>query len=157
MGVPFAMALDFKPSARGGCDPCAQGRSKHQPVSMHYTPHMERFLGETRSRLARVHQAVRKLRIKSVPHNSVKAIRKENRRDPGPQRGRGTWDNFLKIHAATLWQCDFFSTKFLTPKGLRDIFVLVFLHVETRRLADGGDDWRTLVTRQRRLSRLRTP
>jgi len=40
----------------------------------------------------------------------------------------------LKIHAATLWQCDFFSKKVLTPKGLRDIFVLVFLHVETRRV-----------------------
>jgi putative transposase len=72
--------------------------------------------------------------IKSVSRNTVKAILKENGLDPGPQRGRGTWDNFLKIHAATLWQCDFFSKKVLTPKGLRDIFVLVFLHVETRRV-----------------------
>ena len=53
---------------------------------------------------------------------------------PRPARGKGTWDKFLKIHAATLWQCDFFSKKVLTPKGLRDIFVLVFLHVETRRV-----------------------
>ena len=95
---------------------------------------MERFLGETRSRLARVHQALRKLYITSVPHTSVKAIRKENGLDPGPQRGRGTWDNFLKIHAATPWQCDSFPKKVLTPKGFRDIFVLVFLHVDTRRV-----------------------
>ena len=76
---------------------------------------------------------LRKLNIKSVSRNTVKKILKENGLDPGPA-GKGTWDNFLKIHAATLWQCDFFSKKVLTPKGLRDIFVLVFLHVETRRV-----------------------
>jgi len=69
-----------------------------------------------------------------VSQNTVRKILKENGLDPGPARGRGTWDDFLKIHVATLWQCDFFSKKVLTPKGLRDIFVLVFLHVETRRV-----------------------
>jgi putative transposase len=38
------------------------------------------------------------------------------------------------IHAATLWQCDFFSKRVLTIKGFRDLFVLVFLHVESRRV-----------------------
>ena len=52
----------------------------------------------------------------------------------GPQHGPGIWDDFLKIHAATLWQCDFFSKRALTPKGFRDLFVLVFLHVGTRRV-----------------------
>jgi putative transposase len=46
----------------------------------------------------------------------------------------GSWDEFLKIHAASLWQCDFLSNKVLTPKGLQDLFVLVFLHVGTRRV-----------------------
>lgn len=36
----------------------------------------------------------------------MKVILKENNLDPGPQRGEGTWDEFLKIHAQTLWQCD---------------------------------------------------
>jgi putative transposase len=40
----------------------------------------------------------------------------------------------LKLHAATRWQSDFFSKKTLTIKGFRDAFVLVFLHVETRRV-----------------------
>ena len=75
---------------------------------------------------------LRKLNIKSVSRNTVKAILKENGLEPGPAHGKGTWDNFLKIHAATLRQCDFFSKKILMPKGLSDIFVLVFLHVETR-------------------------
>ena len=30
---------------------------------------------------------------------------------PGPQRGVGTWDEFLKLHAATLWQCDFLCVR----------------------------------------------
>lgn len=72
--------------------------------------------------------------IKSVSRNTVKATLKENGLNPGLARGKSTWDEFLKIHAATLWQCDFFSKKVLTPKGLRDIFVLVFLHIDGRRV-----------------------
>jgi putative transposase len=63
----------------------------------------------------------------------VKAILKENGLDPGPKRGAGTWDELLKIHAATLWQCDFYAKKVLTVKGFRDLYLLVFLHVETWR------------------------
>ena len=77
---------------------------------------------------------LKKLGIRSVSRNTVKNILKANGLDPGPKRGVGTWDEFLKIHAATLWQCDFISIKALTPKGFRDLFVLVFLHVETRRV-----------------------
>jgi putative transposase len=76
---------------------------------------------------------LKKLGIQSVSRNTVKRILKANGLDPGPKRGLGTWDEFLKIHAATLWQCDFLAVKSLTPKGFRDLFVLVFLHVETRR------------------------
>jgi len=77
---------------------------------------------------------LRKLGIQSVSRNTVKNILKENGLEPGPKRGEGTWDEFLKTHAATLWQCDFYSKKVLTLKGFRDLFLLVFLHVETRRV-----------------------
>ena len=77
---------------------------------------------------------LRKLGVKAVSRNTVKNILKENGLDPGPKRGAGTWDEFLKIHAATLWQCDFYAKKVLTIKGFRDLFLLVFLHVETRRV-----------------------
>ena len=53
---------------------------------------------------------------------------------PGPHRGEGTWDEFLKMHAQTLWACDFFSKHVWTPKGLVEVFVLFFLHVGTRRV-----------------------
>ena len=77
---------------------------------------------------------LKKLGVGSVSRNTVKNILKANGLDPGPQRGPGTWDEFLKIHAATVWQCAFFSKKVLTPKGFRDMFVVVFLHVGTRRV-----------------------
>ena len=77
---------------------------------------------------------LRKLGIQKVSRNTVKNILKEHGLDPSPKRGAGTWDEFLAIHAATLWQCDFFSKRVLTPKGFRDLFLLVFLHVETRRV-----------------------
>src|SRR4051812_31955037 len=73
---------------------------------------------------------LKKLGIQSVSRNTVKNILKANGLDPGPKRGVGTWDEFLKIHAATLWQCDFMSLKAVTPKGLRDLYLLVFVHVE---------------------------
>jgi putative transposase len=77
---------------------------------------------------------LKKLGIRSISRNTVKSILKQYGLDPGPKRGVGTWDEFLKLHAATLWQCDFFSKRVLTPKGFRDLFVLVFLHVGTRRV-----------------------
>jgi putative transposase len=54
---------------------------------------------------------------------------RENGFDPGPKRGEKTWDEFLKMHAATLWQCDFFAHKVLTLRGVREFFVIAFLHV----------------------------
>jgi putative transposase len=54
--------------------------------------------------------------------------------DPGPKRGEKTWDEFLKMHAATLWQCDFFSHKVLTLRGVRELFVIAFLHVGSRKV-----------------------
>jgi putative transposase len=77
---------------------------------------------------------LKKFGLQSVSKNTVKNILKRNGYDTGPQRGPGTWDEFLKRHAKTLWQCDFFSKKVVSQTGLRDLFVLVFLHVETRRV-----------------------
>jgi putative transposase len=77
---------------------------------------------------------LKKLGIESVTRNTVKNILKRNGYETGPERGPGTWDEFLKRHAATMWQCDFFSKKIVSKSGLRDVFVLVFLHVDTRRV-----------------------
>ncbi|MEL7263589.1 MAG: integrase core domain-containing protein [Planctomycetota bacterium] len=77
---------------------------------------------------------LKQLGIESVTRNTVKNILKRNGYETGPERGPGTWDEFLKRHASTMWQCDFFSKKIVSKTGPRDVFVLVFLHVETRRV-----------------------
>lgn len=77
---------------------------------------------------------LRKLGIHSVTRNTVKNILKRNGYEVGPKRGPGTWDEFLKRHAKTLWQCDFFSKKVVSKTGLRDLYVIAFLHVGSRRV-----------------------
>ncbi len=77
---------------------------------------------------------LKKLGIESVTRNTVKNILKRNGYEVGPKRGPGTWDEFIKRHAKTMWQCDFFSKKVVSKTGLRDLFVIVFLNVESRRV-----------------------
>ena len=82
----------------------------------------------------RIMGELKKLGITPPSRNTVKNILKKAGLEPGPNRGEGTWDEFLTRHAATLVQCDFLNKRIWTPKGLRDVFVLVFLHVGTRRV-----------------------
>lgn len=77
---------------------------------------------------------LKKLGIRSISRNTIKRILKDAGLDPGPKRGEGTWDEFLKQHAASLWQCDFFSKRVLTLKGVREAFVIAFLNVKTRKV-----------------------
>ena len=77
---------------------------------------------------------LKKLGITPPSRNTVKNILKRAGLEPGPNRGEGTWDEFLTRHAATLVQCDFLNKRIWTAKGLQDVFVLVFLHVGTRRV-----------------------
>jgi putative transposase len=61
-------------------------------------------------------------------------ILRQNGLEPGPNRRVGSWDEFLKLHFATLWACDFFSVKAWTLGGLVEFHVLFFLHVGSRRV-----------------------
>jgi putative transposase len=82
----------------------------------------------------RIWGELKKLRIRGVTRQTVKNILKRNDLDPGPQRGKGSWDEFLKIHGETLWQCDFLSKKVWTLSGFVDLCLLVFIHVGSRRI-----------------------
>ncbi|TWT66235.1 Integrase core domain protein [Posidoniimonas polymericola] len=77
---------------------------------------------------------LKKLRIQCVGRTTVRTILKEEGVSPSPKRGTGTWDDFIKIHAETLWQVDFFSKMVVTPTGLRQAYVLVFLNIQSRRV-----------------------
>ena len=75
---------------------------------------------------------LRKLGIKKISRQTVRNILKEEGIQPGPKRRTDSWGEFVKRHGKTLWAADFFSTKAVTARGLRDMYVLVFLCVETR-------------------------
>ncbi|MBA3482491.1 MAG: helix-turn-helix domain-containing protein [Pirellulales bacterium] len=77
---------------------------------------------------------VKKLHVGRISRQSVKNILVEHGLDPGPKRGKGSWSEFLKIHADTLWQIDFFSKNVWTLKGPRQVFAMAFIHVGTRRV-----------------------
>jgi putative transposase len=76
---------------------------------------------------------LKKLGVCSVSRSTVVKILKEEGLDPGPKRGEGTWDEFLKRHAQTLWACDFFSAKVWTLRGAVEMFVFFVIHVGSRR------------------------
>ncbi len=129
----------------------------HDPCYADMNPADDQFAsGALVSRLGEMRRGVLVVGLRTLllGRSIVRLVAKQGRRDffggsavridrvdarhgghsPGPKRGAGTWDEFLKIHAATLWQCDFYSKKVLTIKGFRDLFLLVFIHVDTRRV-----------------------
>ena len=93
-----------------------------------------RIARETGWGYGRIVGELRKLRIKCVGRTTVRTILKEEGVKPSPKRGKGTWDEFVKIHAETLWQVDFFSKMVVTKTGLKQAFVLAFIHVKSRRV-----------------------
>ncbi len=81
---------------------------------------------------------LKKLSIRSVSKTTVANILRAAGFDPGPKRGKGTWDEFVKHHASTLWACDFLSARSVTLAGLVDLYLLFFIHVGTRRVIVSG-------------------
>jgi putative transposase len=57
----------------------------------------------------------------------------DKRHRSGAQRGKETWDDFLKIYSDTLWQCDFVSKPMWAVNGLVDLCFVVILLPGTRR------------------------
>jgi putative transposase len=81
---------------------------------------------------------LKKLRVGKVSRSTVVNLLKANGLEPGPRRGEGTWDDFLKRHAETLWACDFFTKRVWTVGGLVDVYALFFIHLGTRRVHLAG-------------------
>lgn len=77
---------------------------------------------------------LRKLGVRKVSRSTVINLLHEQGVPSAPERGEGTWAEFLKAHAKTLWACDFISKRIWTPRGLRFAFVLVFIHVKSRKV-----------------------
>lgn len=106
-----------------------------------------KMASETGWGYTRIMGELAKLGIKPPSKTTVQNILREGGHDPGPKRGKGTWEEFLKAHAETLWQCDFFSKRVLTRTGFRQTFIMAFINVATRRVIISpstfklGDGW----------------
>ena len=77
---------------------------------------------------------LRKLNIHDISRQTVVNILKEAGHNPYAPKGPGSWDELIKRHAETLWQCDFFSKRVISRLGLPQLFAMVFLNVATRRV-----------------------
>lgn len=75
---------------------------------------------------------LRKLGIKKISRQTIRNILKEEGIAPGPDRTSDSWTKFVERHKETLWACDFFSVKTVTTRGMRDLYVLVWLCVSSR-------------------------
>jgi putative transposase len=88
---------------------------------------------ETNYGYTKIRQEMRKLGIK-LSRQTVKNILVEAGFGPEPPEGQDTWDQFLKRHADTLWQCDYITKPMWTMKGIVDLYLIVFIHIGTRRV-----------------------
>ena len=69
---------------------------------------MARLAKETGWGYTRILGELKKLGI-TLARSTVVAIMKAHGLDPGPKRVEGTWSEFVKRHAETLWATDFFK------------------------------------------------
>lgn len=76
---------------------------------------------------------LRKLGVAPPSRATVASILRSGGLRPAPRDGP-TWDEFLRMHAESLWQCDFLSKRVWTLCGPAVRHVLFFLHVATRRV-----------------------
>ncbi|QDV73815.1 integrase core domain-containing protein [Botrimarina mediterranea] len=93
-----------------------------------------RLAKETGWGYGRIVGELKKLGVQCAGRSTVRKILKEEGLQPSPDRGGGTWAEFVKVHADTLWQVDFFSKMVVTKTGLRQSFALAFLHIDSRRV-----------------------
>ncbi|MFH1024103.1 MAG: integrase core domain-containing protein [Planctomycetota bacterium] len=97
-----------------------------------------RIARETGWGYTRIIGELRKLKVRKISRTTVKNILLRNSLDPGPARGIGTWDEFIKIHRTTLWACDFLVKRAWTRSGLVDLFVFFVIHIESRKVYVSG-------------------
>ncbi len=77
---------------------------------------------------------LKKLGIHNVGKTTIRNILKDAGFAPGPGRSEGSWNDYLTRHAKTLWACDFVSKKVWTLGGLIDCYILVFIHLSSRKV-----------------------
>jgi hypothetical protein len=75
----------------------------------------------------------------SFSKTTIAKILKKHGIDPAPKRKHDTtWKNFIKRHMDVMWGCDFFTQEVWTLNGLVTYYVLVFIHLGSRKLEIAG-------------------
>jgi putative transposase len=113
--------------------PNAEGKPGRPRTDESISDTIIRIRKETGWGYTKIVQTMRRLGHR-ISRQTVKNILVEAGLGPDPQDHPDTWSDFLKRHAATMWQCDFASKPKWTIKGMVDLYFLVFIHVETRRI-----------------------
>jgi transposase InsO family protein len=70
-----------------------------------------------------------------VSATTIRTVLRRHRLSPAPRRAGLAWPVFLRAHAAGLLACDVFTVETV---HLRVLYVLFFLHVQTRRVLVAG-------------------
>ena len=71
----------------------------------------------------------------SYSKTTIKDILKKHGILPAPERKHDlTWKQFIKTHTHIMWGCDFFTHEVWTKGGLLTYYILVFIHLGSRRL-----------------------
>ncbi|QDU39645.1 Integrase core domain protein [Maioricimonas rarisocia] len=82
----------------------------------------------------RIQGELRRLGFEPPSISTIRNILKSVGIDPAPRRSSGTWCDFLARHASTLWACDFFTKQVWTLFGPVEMYLLVFIQIETRHI-----------------------
>lgn len=89
---------------------------------------------ETNWGYTRILGELRKLGYEAISRQTVVNILKEAGCNPYSPKGPGSWNDMIRRHAETLWQCDFFSKRVLSKFGVSHLFSMVLINVATRRV-----------------------
>ncbi len=91
-----------------GYKPAKPGRPRKRQVLRELVRKIAR---ETGVGYTRILGELRRLGINRICRQTVLNILKGGGIDTSPKRSQGSWEQFIKIHAKTLWACDFFTNR----------------------------------------------
>jgi putative transposase len=126
----WVRAIEDAPAKRPANKSANKGRPR---VDESIADTIIRIRKETSWGYTKIVQAMRRLGH-SISRQTVKNVLKEAGLGPDPADHPDTWSDFLKRHAAVMWQCDFACKRKWTIRGMVDLYFLVFIHIETRRI-----------------------
>jgi putative transposase len=74
----------------------------------------------------------------AVSPSGVRDILKKHGLPPSPNRKGLSWKTFIQSHLDVTWAADFFTEEVWTKTGLVTFYVLIFIHLKTRRIWIAG-------------------